>query len=73
MLLTPITDLLLDFRLATYLHNSPDAVAGGLRHHRNILARVRTRDAAGARQAMYDHLAQVRGIFEAIQRAEEQS
>lgn len=56
LLLSPITDLLLEFRLVAYEHDRPGAVRGGLRHHRRILECIRTHNADGARQAMREHL-----------------
>jgi len=65
VLLTPITDLLLDFRLTAYHYDVQGSIEGGLTHHRCILERVKARDAEGARRAMREHLVQAQSLFDA--------
>jgi DNA-binding FadR family transcriptional regulator len=64
LLLVPITDLLLDFRIAAYLYDTEEAIQGGLVHHRKVLEQVKAGNAEGARQAMNDHLQQAQNLFE---------
>lgn len=64
VLLTPITDLLLEFRLTAYRYDPQGSVEGALTHHPEIMERVKARDAEGARQAMRDHLRQAEGLME---------
>ncbi len=73
VLLTPITDLLLDFRLTAYRYDAQSAIEGGLTYHRRILSQVRARDAEGARQAMRDHLHQAQNLFKAARNQAETS
>jgi GntR family transcriptional repressor for pyruvate dehydrogenase complex len=65
VLLTPITDLLLEFRLAAYGHDAQGSIEGALTYHGQILNRIKARDPKGARQAMRDHLRQARSLMEA--------
>jgi GntR family transcriptional repressor for pyruvate dehydrogenase complex len=65
VLLTPITDLLLEFRLTAYRYDAQSSIEGALTFHRRILDRAKARDAEGARQAMRDHLHQARTLMEA--------
>ena len=65
VLLTPITDLLLEFRLAAYRYDAQASIEGGLIHHRRILERVKAQDSEGARQAMRDHLDQAQSLLDA--------
>ena len=65
ILLTPITDLLLDFRLTAYHYDARSSIEGGLTHHRLILEQVKARRADSARQAMRVHLHQAQSLFEA--------
>ena len=71
VLLTPITDLLLDFRLTAYHYDPQGAIEGSLTHHRHILEQVQERHVEGARQAMREHLAQAQSLFEAAIRQTE--
>lgn len=64
LLLIPITDLLLDFRIAAYLYDTEEAIQGGLTHHRKVLEQVKAGDSDGAREAMNDHLEQAQNLFE---------
>jgi GntR family transcriptional repressor for pyruvate dehydrogenase complex len=64
VLLTPITDLLFEFRLAAYQYDAQNSIAGGLTYHRRILDCIKTRDVEGARQAMREHLNQAQNLFE---------
>ena len=57
-LIDPIVDLLREQR--TRIFNVPGGPARGQVHHKRILAAVSSRDAKAARQAMRDHLKQVR-------------
>jgi GntR family transcriptional repressor for pyruvate dehydrogenase complex len=68
VLLSPITDLLLDFRLTAYQFDRQEAINGSLMYHRLILAQVKTRDAEGARRAMRKHLDQAESLFLAARR-----
>lgn len=63
MLIAPILDLLLDFRMTEYQFDPKESVKGGLIHHRLILERIRYRDKEGARMAMRNHLIQAQDIF----------
>lgn len=63
LLLAPITDLLHDFRLVAYHHDSEGALEGGLRFHSRIRECIRLHDVDGAAEAMREHLEQARAIF----------
>lgn len=63
MLLHPIADLLLDFRRDAYEADASSAIEGGLKHHQEVLAFVRAKDAEGARQAMREHLEQAERVI----------
>lgn len=63
LLLDPITDLLLEFRLLTYKYDKQHAVEGGLIHHQLLLDTVRTRDVEKTRQVMRDHLKQAGMLY----------
>jgi GntR family transcriptional repressor for pyruvate dehydrogenase complex len=63
LLLEPITDLLLEFRLAAYEFDKHHAVEGGLNHHQLLLDTVRAGDAEEARQVMRDHLNQTKMLY----------
>ncbi len=65
ILLAPIADLQLEFRLAAYKHDQPATVKGALDYHRRILDRVRDQDAEGARQVMHEHLDQAHEVIKA--------
>lgn len=65
VLLTPITDLLLDYRLAAFYYDPEETIHTGLTGHREILDAVRSRDPRGARQAMLHHLKKAKGLYEA--------
>jgi len=65
ILLAPIADLQLKFRLAAYKHDQQATVEGALDYHRRILERVRDQDTEGARQVMQDHLDQAQRVIEA--------
>jgi len=65
VLLTPITDLLLEFRLTAYTHDPQGSIEGALTYHRRILSQIKNRDPQGARQAMRDHLRQASSLMEA--------
>lgn len=67
VLLIPITDLLLDFRLAAYRYDARSAIEDGLAFHREILDHVRARDSEGARRAMRQHLGQAERLIAAAQ------
>lgn len=54
VLLEPVTEQLLDFRRLTF--GAQDGVRYSLGYHREILERVRARDASGCRKAMREHL-----------------
>lgn len=68
ILLEPIADLSMDFRVMTIQSRPEDAIPGGLAHHKNILEKVRNGDVHGAREAMRDHLRQAQAVFEAARR-----
>ena len=67
VLLGPIADLSLEFRVAAYHYDAQSAVEGALIHHRRILDMVKARDPEGARQAMHDHLDQANSVMRAAQ------
>lgn len=66
ILLEPIVDCLLAFRLLAYRYDRMAAIEGALLHHRNILARVKAHDPAGARRSMLEHLLQAETLMEAV-------
>ncbi|MCK4514893.1 MAG: FadR family transcriptional regulator, partial [Spirochaetaceae bacterium] len=63
VLLTPIADLLLEFRLTDYSYDPKRTVEGGLTYHHRILDTIKNKDREGARQAMSDHLDQAERVF----------
>jgi DNA-binding FadR family transcriptional regulator len=65
ILMTPITELLLEFRLTAYRMNKEGAVDGALTYHREILDCIKARDPEGARRAMRLHLDQAEKLIEA--------
>jgi GntR family transcriptional repressor for pyruvate dehydrogenase complex len=67
VLLRPIADLSLEFRVAAYHFDTQSAVEGALIHHRRILDMVKAKDPKGARQAMHDHLDQANSVMSAAQ------
>ena len=67
VLLTPITNLLLESRLDAYCLDARSAIDGGLTWHREILDCVRARDSEGARRAMTEHLRQAERLIAAAQ------
>jgi DNA-binding FadR family transcriptional regulator len=64
VLLRPISDLLMEMVRVSL--GASRAVEEGLAHHRNILARIKERDAEGARQAMREHLKHAQGLVETV-------
>ncbi|HEC61328.1 MAG TPA: FadR family transcriptional regulator [bacterium] len=68
VLLTPISDLLLEFRLTDYGFNPRSTIEGGLTYHHLILNKIKQRDEKGARQAMRDHLDQAESLFQAARK-----
>lgn len=64
LLLSPITDLMLEFRLAAYTFDPESSIEGASTFHRLILEKIKERDATGARQAMRDHLNQAETIYQ---------
>jgi GntR family transcriptional regulator, transcriptional repressor for pyruvate dehydrogenase complex len=68
VLLTPITDRLLEVLRASYSFDPVRASTGGIAHHQAILARVRAGDVAGTRAAMKEHLRQARETIETFER-----
>ena len=73
VLLAPITDLLLEFRLSAYNYDAQGAIEGGLTYHREVLRRVQAGDPEASRQAMREHLDQAWGLFEAARKQAETS
>lgn len=73
VLLAPITDLLLEFRLTAYHHDAQGSIEGAITYHCRILSRIKARDAQGARQAMRDHLDQGQTLMEAARKQAETS
>lgn len=65
VLLIPISDLLLEFRLTEYSYDPKGTIEGGLTHHHRVLDKIRKRDQEGARQAMREHLDQAERLFAA--------
>ena len=65
ILLAPITDLLLEFRLTAYSCDSQRSIEGGLTHHSRILNQIKKRDRKGAQSAMRDHLVQAQSLIDA--------
>jgi GntR family transcriptional regulator, transcriptional repressor for pyruvate dehydrogenase complex len=64
LLLSPITDIMLDFRMAAYISDPKNSIQGALTFHSQILEKIKARDANGARQAMREHLKQAEGIYQ---------
>lgn len=73
VLLDPIVDRLLSFRLVAYRYDREGAIDGALVHHRSILAHVKAHDPAGARQTMSDHLRQAETLMEAMRSSTHES
>jgi DNA-binding FadR family transcriptional regulator len=65
MLLGPISNLLLGFRIQAYEYDTRGAIEGGLRFHRLILDCVKRHDVDGARLAMRQHMEQAHTLYEA--------
>lgn len=65
VLLAPITDLLLEFRLIAYRYDTKGSIDGGLTHHSRILKQIKMRDKEGAREAMREHLCQAQSLIDA--------
>jgi GntR family transcriptional repressor for pyruvate dehydrogenase complex len=63
VLISSITDVMLEFRKAVFLANANGAIEGGLKHHRVLLEKVRQRDSNGAHEAMQKHLDQAEQVF----------
>lgn len=63
LLLHPIADLLLDFRRDAYHSDAEGSIAGGIKHHSEVLAFVKAHDAEAARQAMREHLDQAERVI----------
>jgi len=66
ILLDPIIEHLLSFRLLAYRYDREGAIEGALLYHRSLLAHVKAHDRAGARQAMRDHLRQAKTLMEGV-------
>ena len=65
VLLQPIADLLLEFRVIAYGYDEQSTVENGLIYHRKLLSLIEARDAAGAREAMRKHLDQAERLLRA--------
>lgn len=65
VLMAPITELLLEFRLTAYRVDKQGAIEGALTFHQEILDRIKAGDPKGARQAMRLHLDQAERLMEA--------
>lgn len=63
LLLAPITDLMLDFRLAAYDTDPEAAIEGALWHHHNLTERVKAGDVQGAGKEMLAHLDQAEAVY----------
>jgi len=63
ILLTPISDLMLEFRRVAYETNQKASIEGALFHHESILNKIRDNDPEGARQAMVAHLIQAETLY----------
>lgn len=64
ILMTPIQDLLLDFRLTAFHMNKIGSIHGAKTYHYEILECIRNRDSVGAREAMRKHLKQGKEIVD---------
>jgi len=73
VLLAPITNLLLDFRIAAYFFDQTKSVKGGLKYHQNIYERICARDVTGACNAMRKHLEQAEAVFSELHESDIQS
>jgi GntR family transcriptional repressor for pyruvate dehydrogenase complex len=65
VLLQPISDLLLDFRITAYGYDAQSTIDNGLIYHRKLLSLIEERDAEGAREAMRKHLDQAESLLRA--------
>ena len=64
VLLTPISDLFLEFLVSGYEYDLEQAVRGSTYHHQNILDEIKKRDSEGARDAMRKHLKEAVVLFD---------
>ncbi len=67
VLLSPVTDLLLDFRMAAFSIDPTTSVQEGIKHHQLIYEYIHARDIAGARKAMRKHLEQAEAVYSQFQ------
>jgi DNA-binding FadR family transcriptional regulator len=73
MLLSPISSLLLGFRIQAYEYDAKGATQGGLLFHKLILECVKRHDVDGARLAMRQHMEQAHTLYEAALKNEKDS
>ena len=64
VLLSPISDLLLEFRLSGYEYDPEETVRIGARQHRRIMKNIKKGNIEGARVAMGKHLEQAQSLFQ---------
>ena len=70
LLLSPISDLLLAFRMQAYQHDPEGSIQGAIVFHQKILDCIRARDSIGAKDMMIAHLDQAAALYWATQASE---
>jgi GntR family transcriptional repressor for pyruvate dehydrogenase complex len=63
ILLAPITDLMLEFRLVAYDTDPQASIEGALIHHHHLIETIKNRDPEKARAAMLAHLKQAETLY----------
>lgn len=63
ILLAPISDLMLEFRLVAYDTDPKASIEGALVHHENLIKKIKNHDHKGAREAMLAHLNQAETLY----------
>jgi GntR family transcriptional repressor for pyruvate dehydrogenase complex len=63
VLMEPIQDLLMSYRVHSYRRHREPTIAAALHHHRRILETIKSRDPEAARQAMREHLLEAQSIM----------
>ena len=63
ILLAPISDLMLDFRLTAYEVDPQASIEGALVHHKRLIEKIKNHDSLGARAEMLSHLKQAESLY----------
>jgi len=63
ILLAPISDLMLEFRMVAYDTDPQASIEGALVHHENLIEKIKNHDSEGAREAMLAHLKQAESLY----------